>query len=197
MLVSDIIPSIVYGAVLLFMLGAIAALWSRMGNILRDIGRLDADVAGNRTALNERTDSIQTALNERTDSLQTALNEKTDSLQTALNEKTDSLQTALNEKTDSLQTALNEKTDSLQTALNEKTDALQISLNEKTNALNVKTDTLQTSLNELKNTFAEMQLQIQRNHYQMMMAILSHSHRPDGRPTFDLPPNFEPAPAEE
>jgi chromosome segregation ATPase len=164
MLVSDIIPSIVYGAVLLFMLGAIAALWSRMGNILRDIGRLDADVAGNRTALNERTDSIQTALNERTDSLQTALNEKTDSLQTALNEKT---------------------------------DALQISLNEKTNALNVKTDTLQTSLNELKNTFAEMQLQIQRNHYQMMMAILSHSHRPDGRPTFDLPPNFEPAPAEE
>jgi uncharacterized phage infection (PIP) family protein YhgE len=186
MLVSDIIPSIVYGAVLLFMLGAIAALWSRMGNILRDIGRLDADVAGNRTALNERTDSIQTALNERTDSLQTALNEKTDSLQTALNEKTDSLQTALNEKTDSLQTALNEKT-----------DALQISLNEKTNALNVKTDTLQTSLNELKNTFAEMQLQIQRNHYQMMMAILSHSHRPDGRPTFDLPPNFEPAPAEE
>ena len=175
MLVSDIIPSIVYGAVLLFMLGAIAALWSRMGNILRDIGRLDADVAGNRTALNERTDSIQTALNERTDSLQTALNEKTDSLQTALNEKTDSLQTALNEKT----------------------DALQISLNEKTNALNVKTDTLQTSLNELKNTFAEMQLQIQRNHYQMMMAILSHSHRPDGRPTFDLPPNFEPAPAEE
>ena len=175
MLVSDIIPSIVYGAVLLFMLGAIAALWSRMGNILRDIGRLDADVAGNRTALNERTDSIQTALNERTDSLQTALNEKTDSLQTALNEKTGSLQTALNEKT----------------------DALQISLNEKTNALNVKTDTLQTSLNELKNTFAEMQLQIQRNHYQMMMAILSHSHRPDGRPTFDLPPNFEPAPAEE
>jgi chromosome segregation ATPase len=153
MLVSDIIPSIVYGAVLLFMLGAIAALWSRMGNILRDIGRLDADVAGNRTALNERTDSLQTALNE--------------------------------------------KTDSLQTALNEKTDALQISLNEKTNALNVKTDTLQTSLNELKNTFAEMQLQIQRNHYQMMMAILSHSHRPDGRPTFDLPPNFEPAPAEE
>ena len=142
MLVTDIIPSIVYGAVLLFMLGAIAALWSRMGIILRDIGRLDADVAGNRTALNEKTDSLQTALNE-------------------------------------------------------KTDALQTSLNEKTNALNVKTDTLQTSLNELKNTFAEMQLQMQRNHYQMMMAILSHSHRPDGRPTFDLPPDFEPAPAEE
>ena len=37
-----------------------------------------------------------------------------------------------------------------------------------------------------------MQLQMQRNHYQIMMAILSHSHRADGRPVFDLPPDMEP-----
>ena len=122
--ITELIPSIVYGAVLLFMLGALAALWNRMGSILRDTGRLESEVAGNRTSINE------------------------------------------------------------------KTEALQVSINEKTEAL-------QTSLNELKNTVTEMQLQMQRNHYQLMMAILSHSHRPDGRPVFDLPPDFEPPEAGE
>ena len=111
--ITELIPSIIYGAVLLFILGALAALWSRMGSILRDIGRLDAEVAGNRTSLNEKTEALQ------------------------------------------------------------------------------------TSINEVKTTVTEMQLQMQRNHYQLMMAILSHSHRPDGRPTFDLPPDFEPPAANE
>ncbi|CAI7990893.1 hypothetical protein GBAR_LOCUS576 [Geodia barretti] len=114
---------------------------------------------------------------------------KTDVLRTSLNEKTDALQTSLSEKTDALRTSLNEKTDALQTSLNEKTDALQTNLSEKT-------DALQTSLNELSKTVADMQLQMQRNHYQLMMAILSHSHRSDGRPTFDLPPDFEPTPGD-
>ena len=30
-----------------------------------------------------------------------------------------------------------------------------------------------------------------------MRAILAHSHRDDGRPTFDLPPDFEPTPADD
>ena len=51
---------------------------------------------------------------------------------------------------------------------------------------------MQASIDTLIKTQHEMQLQMQRNHYQLMMAILSHSHRPDGRPTFDLPPDFEP-----
>ena len=130
--ITELIPSIVYGAVLLFMLGALAALWNRMGSILRDIGRLDAEVAGNRMSLTEKTEALQTSINEKTEALQTSINEKTEALQ--------------------------------------------------------------TSVNELKSTVTEMQLQMQRNHYQMMMAILSHSHRPDGRPTFDLPPDFEPTP---
>ena len=122
--ITEIIPSIIYGAVLLFILGALAALWSRMGNIMRDIGRLDAEVAGNRISLSEKTEALQTSINE-------------------------------------------------------------------------KTEALQTSINEVKNTVTEMQLQMQRNHYQLMMAILSHSHRPDGRPIFDLPPDFEPPSASE
>ena len=152
--ITELIPSIVYGAVLLFMLGALAALWNRMGSILRDIGRLDAEVAGNRMSLTEKTEALQTSINEKTEALQTSINEKTEALQTSINEKTEALQTSINEKTEALQ----------------------------------------TSVNELKSTVTEMQLQMQRNHYQMMMAILSHSHRPDGRPTFDLPPDFEPTP---
>ena len=145
MLITELIPSIIYGAVLLFILGALAALWSRMGSILRDIGRLDAEVAGNRTSISEKTAALQTSINEKTEALQTSINEKTEALQTSINEKTDAMQ---------------------------------------------------TSLNEVKTTVTEMQLQMQRNHYQLMMAILSHSHRPDGRPTFDLPPDFEPTPAD-
>ena len=52
-------------------------------------------------------------------------------------------------------------------------------------------------MNEVRNTVTEMRFQMQRNHYQLMMAILSHSHRPDGRPIFDLPPDFEPPAASE
>ena len=133
--ITELIPSIIYGAVLLFILGALAALWSRMGSILRDIGRLDAEVAGNRTSISEKTEVLQTSISEKTEALQTSINEKTEALQ--------------------------------------------------------------TSINEVKTTVTEMQLQMQRNHYQLMMAILSHSHRPDGRPTFDLPPDFEPPAANE
>ena len=143
--ITELIPSIIYGAVLLFMLGAMMALWNRMGSILRDIGRLDSEVAGNRTSLTEKTEALQTSINEKTEALQTSINEKTEALQTSINEKTEALQ---------------------------------------------------TSINELKNTVTQMQLQMQRNHYQLMMAILSHSHRPDGRPTFDLPPDFEPTPSD-
>jgi DNA anti-recombination protein RmuC len=166
--IATLVPTIVYGSILLFILGAIATLWNRMGNIQRDIGHLEANVANT----------------------QTSLNEKTEALQTSLNEKTGALQTSLNEKTEALQTSLNEKTGALQTSLNEKTGALQSSLNEKTGAL-------QTSLNDLRDTVAQMQLQMQRNHYQLMMAILAHSHGPDGRPTFDLPPDFESSPTDE
>ena len=111
--ITELIPSIIYGAVLLFILGAIAALWGRMGTIMRDIGRLDAEVAGNRVSLSEKTEALQTSINEKTEALQTSINEKTEALQ--------------------------------------------------------------TSINELKNTVMEMQLQMQRNHYQLMMAILSQT----------------------
>ncbi len=38
---------------------------------------------------------------------------------------------------------------------------------------------------------------MQRSHNQLMRAILAHSHRDDGRPTFDLPPDFEPTPVDD
>ena len=38
---------------------------------------------------------------------------------------------------------------------------------------------------------------MQRIHNQLMRAILAHSHRDDGRPIFDLPPDFEPTPADD
>lgn len=139
---AEIVPQILYGAVLLFMLGAIGALWHRMGNIQQNVGRLDANVA-------------------------------------------------------TLQTALNEKTGELRVEFNSKIDDLRTETDEKFAAANAKTDALQASVNDLKDTMVEMQLQMQRNHYQIMMAVLSHSHRADGRPVFDLPPDIEPPEAGE
>ena len=49
---------------------------------------------------------------------------------------------------------------------------------------------------QMERRFLELQEQMERNHNQLMRAILAHSHRPDGRPTFDLPPDFEPTPAD-
>ena len=60
--------------------------------------------------------------------------------------------------------------------------------------LNLKVDALQEQMERQYNLLQE---QLERNQSQLMRAILAHSHRPDGRPTFDLPPDFEPTPADD
>ena len=101
--------------------------------------------------------------------------------QSSLTEKTAGLQASIDEKTAELRAYIDDKT----AVLDEKFAALQASSNEKFAAL-------QASVDALLKAQHEMQLQMQRNHYQIMMAILSHSHRADGRPVFDLPPDMEP-----
>ncbi len=66
-------------------------------------------------------------------------------------------------------------------------------LREKTNDLEKSIDALREQMERSHNALQE---QMERNHNQLMRAILAHSHRPDGRPTFDLPPDFEPTPAD-
>ncbi len=148
MIEADILPTIFYGGLLLVLVVAVIAHWNKMGNIQRDLGRLEVTVAG----LNTEIDTVETSLNAKIDAVETSLNAKIDAVETSLNAKIDAVETSLN----------------------------------------TKIDTLQTSMDAFAKTQHEMQLQMQRNHYQLMMAILSHSHRPDGRPTFDLPPDFEP-----
>jgi predicted Holliday junction resolvase-like endonuclease len=50
---------------------------------------------------------------------------------------------------------------------------------------------------EMRRSQDELREDFQRSHNQLMRAILAHSHRDDGRPTFDLPPDFEPTPADD
>ena len=75
-------------------------------------------------------------------------------------------------------------------ALNEKVDTFQASTT-------ARMDALQDAMAMLVKSQHEMQLQMQRNHYQLMTAILSHRHQPDGRITFDPPPGLEPTPADD
>ena len=128
---ANLLPTIFYGGLLLFLLFAVGALWYRMGNVLNRLGRVEA--------ISETTQ---------------------------------------------------EKTDAVRTDTNEKYEALRSEMNEKF-------DTVRSEMNDLKDTMVQMQLQMQRNHYQIMMAVLSHSHRADGRPVFDLPPDLEPPDAGE
>ena len=121
------------------------------------------------------------ALSVQVAGTQSSLTEKTASLQASIDEKTADLRTYIDEKTAELRAYIDDKT----AALDEKFAALQASSNEKFAAL-------QASVDALLKAQHEMQLQMQRNHYQIMMAILSHSHRADGRPVFDLPPDMEP-----
>ena len=121
------------------------------------------------------------ALSVQVAGTQSSLTEKTASLQASIDEKTAALRTYIDEKTAELRDYIDDKT----AALDEKFAALQASSNEKFAAL-------QASVDALLKAQHEMQLQMQRNHYQIMMAILSHSHRADGRPVFDLPPDMEP-----
>ena len=121
------------------------------------------------------------ALSVQVAGTQSSLTEKTASLQASIDEKTADLRTYIDEKNAELRAYIDEKT----AVLDEKFTALQVSSNEKFAAL-------QASVDALLKAQHEMQLQMQRNHYQIMMAILSHSHRADGRPVFDLPPDMEP-----
>ena len=201
---SNLLPTIFYGALLLFLLGAMAALWLRMGTVMNYLGRVEATSDATQKSVAEKTAAIEKSLNERVTVLQTSLTERMDALKTvlqiSLNEKTD----ALNARVTALQISLDERTGALQASLNYKTDTL----NDKIDALNEKVDTFHASTNArldalqaavmtLVNTQHEMQLQMQRNHYQLMSAILSHRHHPDGRITIDPPPDPEPAPADD
>ena len=125
----ELVQQIVYGAVLLFLLGAVAALWLRMASVQQQIGEVRGEIGEVRGEIGEVKGQVA----------------------------------------------------SLQTEV--------VVLREAVNELRV-------SQSDIKETLAQVQLQMQRNHYQLMMAILSHSHRPDGRPTFDLPPDFEPTPSD-
>ena len=139
---ANLLPTIFYGGLLLFLLFAVGALWYRMGNVLNRLGRVEA--------ISETTQ----------------------------------------EKTDAVRTDMNEKFEAMRSDTNEKFEALRSEMNEKF-------DTVRSEMNDLKDTMVQMQLQMQRNHYQIMMAVLSHSHRADGRPVFDLPPDLEPPDAGE
>ena len=55
---------------------------------------------------------------------------------------------------------------------------------------------MQRGHNQLQEEMVQLRQDMQRGHNQLMRAILAHSHRDDGRPTFDLPPDFEPTPAD-
>ena len=168
--IANWIPPLFYGGILLFLLMAVSALWYRFGNTQRELGALSVQVAGTQSSLTEKTASLQASIDEETASLQASIDEKTADLRTYIDEKNAELRAYIDEKT---------------AVLDEKFAALQASSNEKFAAL-------QASVDALLKAQHEMQLQMQRNHYQIMMAILSHSHRADGRPVFDLPPDMEP-----
>ena len=136
----ELVQQIVYGAVLLFLLGAVAALWTRMANAQQQIGELRGEIGELRGEIGELRGEIGELRGEIGE--------------------------------------VKGQVASLQTEV--------VVLREAVNELRV-------SQSDIKETLAQVQLQMQRNHYQLMMTILSHSHRPDGRPTFDLPPDFEPA----
>ena len=150
---AELLPTIFYGGLLLFLLFAVGALWYRMGNVLNRLGRVEA---------------VSEATQEKTEAVRTDMNEKFESLRSDTNEKFEAMRSDTNEKFESLRSDMNEKFGSLR-----------------------------SEMNDLKDTMVQMQLQMQRNHYQIMMAVLSHSHRADGRPVFDLPPDIEPPDAGE
>ena len=161
---AELLPTIFYGGLLLFLLFAVGALWYRMGNVLNRLGRVEA---------------VSEATQEKTEAVRTDMNEKFESLRSDTNEKFEAMRSDTNEKFESLRTDMNEKFESLRSDTNEKFGSLR------------------SEMNDLKDTMVQMQLQMQRNHYQIMMAVLSHSHRADGRPVFDLPPDIEPPDAGE
>ena len=70
---------------------------------------------------------------------------------------------------------------------------LQVQTGQRIHELQVQ---MERRFHEMERRHRELQEQMERNHNQLIRAILAHSHGPDGRPTFDLPPDFEPTPAD-
>ena len=122
---SSLLPTIFYGALLLFMLGSIAALWMRMGNVQQELGGLQRAVAD-----------------------------------------------------------LREESQTTRTELREGLQATRADLREE----------LQKSMIDLRE---QLQTEMRSNHRQLMLALLNHSHADDGRPFFNLPPDFAATPADD
>ncbi len=122
---SSLLPTIFYGALLLFMLGSIAALWMRMGNVQQELGGLQRAVAD-----------------------------------------------------------LREESQTTRTELREGLQATRADLREE----------LQKSMTDFRE---QLQTEMRSNHRQLMLALLNHSHADDGRPFFNLPPDFAATPADD
>ena len=172
---ADLLLMIFHGGLLLFLIFAVGALWYRMGNVLNRLGRVEA---------------ISETTQEKTDAVRADTNEKYDAVRADTNEKYDAVRADTNEKFEAARADTNEKFNAVRADMSEKFEAMRADTNEKY-------DAVRSEMNDLKDTMVQMQLQMQRNHYQIMMAVLSHSHRADGRPVFDLPPDLEPPDAGE
>ena len=157
-----------YGLLIIAMLGMISALWLRMGYVMREFGGLQSGVILQGQAIETSIGQLRTDMERNDDQLRQDMERKNDQIR----QEVAQLRQDMKRNDDQLRTDMERKNDQI------RQEVAQLR-------------------QDIKRDNDQLRQDMDRNHGQLMRAILAHSHRPDGSLTFDLPPEFNPTPADD
>ncbi len=165
-----------YGALLTVFMLILSALWLRMGNVQQELGGVQEGVNLLREHMQRNNKQLREDMKRSNDQLR-------EDIHISQREFREEMLRSNNQLREDIHISQREFREEMLRSNNQLREDIHISQREFR-------EDMQRSQDELREDF-------QRGHNQLMRAILAHSHRDDGRPTFDLPPDFEPTPADD
>ena len=160
-----------YGALLTVFMLILSALWLRMGNVQQELGGVQEGVNLLREHMQRSNKQLREDMKRSNDQLR-------EDIHISQREFREEMLRTNNQLREDIHISQRELREDMQRGHNQLREEM----------VQLRQD-MQRGQDQLREDF-------QRGHNQLMRAILAHSHRDDGRPTFDLPPDFEPTPAD-
>jgi DNA anti-recombination protein RmuC len=172
-----------YGALLTVFMLILSALWLRMGNVQQELGGVQEGVNLLREHMQRSNDQLREDIHISQREFREEMLRSNDQLR-------EDIHISQREFREEMLRTNNQLREDIHISQRELREDMQRSHNQLREEMVQLRQDMQRSQDELREDF-------QRGHNQLMRAILAHSHRDDGRPTFDLPPDFEPTPADD
>jgi hypothetical protein len=191
-----------YGALLTVFMLILSALWLRMGNVQQELGGVQEGVNLLREHMQRSNKQLREDMQRSNDQLREDIHISQREFREEMLRRTYTSASASFEKKCCAPTTSCERTYISASASCERicsaaTQDMQRGQDQLREEMVQLRQDMQRGQDQLREEMVQLRQDMQRGHNQLMRAILAHSHRDDGRPTFDLPPDFEPTPADD